>query len=340
VAETTAIEWTRGDDGTPGATWNPVTGCTKISPGCDRCYAETFAERWRGVPGHHFENGFDIQTRPDRLTLPLRWKKPRRVFLDSMFDLFHSDISDGYIARVWDVMARCPQHTFLILTKRPGRMRSWVQRWASREGDHRVSPDALPQGPEAVRATYTSGRSHLFADMLDDMGEPPQGCAYPLYDWMEGPRWWPGVLPNVWLGASVEDQKWADIRIPALLETPAAVRFLSAEPLLGEINLRQAVIPMGSERGHGLTASYVHGSGCCDRFHGIDWVIVGGESGRRSRPMDLQWASQLVTQCRDASVPVFVKQLGSAFGPRKGADMATWPLNLRVREFPTGAVAP
>src|SRR6266487_6788769 len=119
-----SIEWTRSDDGSAGATWNPVTGCTKVSEGCDHCYAETFAERWRGVPGHPFEQGFDVRLWPERLTLPLRWRKPRRVFLNSMSDLWHEAVGSDLIARVFAVIAVAEQHTFQVLTKRPGRMHS------------------------------------------------------------------------------------------------------------------------------------------------------------------------------------------------------------------------
>jgi hypothetical protein len=190
--------------------------------------------------------------------------------------------------------------------------------------------------------------------MLDSMGAPPQGCAYPLYDWMEGQRWWPEVLPNVWLGVSAEDQKWADIRIPALLDTPAAVRFVSCEPLLGQLDLGIG----DPHRGH--DSDDVHGHphpriclDCSDpegdddvRFvwrepdaRGLNWVIVGGESGLGARPMSVRWAQTLVLECRSAGVPVFVKQLGSVLGKElgagpKGGDMAAWPEDLRIREFP------
>ncbi|MBC2868659.1 DUF5131 family protein [Streptomyces mexicanus] len=276
MADNTTIEWT-------DSTWNPVTGCTQISPGCDNCYAATFAERWRGTDGHHFENGFDITLRPDRLTLPLTWRTPRRVFLDSMSDLFHTDIPDAYIAQVFAVMALARQHTFQILTKRHGRMKALLSR------------------PAFWHLVADQGRKHF------------TGCQQ---DWLAVGAMLDGKpLPNVWLGVSVEDQKRADLRIPALLETPAAVRFLSCEPLLGPVDLKRAVIPMGSERGHGLTASYVHVAGCCQRrLHGIDWVIAGGESGPRARPMHPQWARVLRDQCEWAGVPFFLKQWG-AYAP-------------------------
>ncbi|MFB8247375.1 DUF5131 family protein [Streptomyces sp. NPDC055952] len=285
MADSTTIEWT-------DSTWNPVTGCTKVSPGCDNCYASTFAERWRGTAGHHFENGFDITLRPERLLLPMTWRTPRRIFLDSMSDLFHTDIPDDYIAQVFAVMALTPQHTYQVLTKRHGRMKALLSR------------------PFFWHLVADQGREHFI------------GCQE---DWLAvGAMLGGNSLPNVWLGVSVEDQKWAELRIPALLETPAAVRFLSCEPLLGPVDLKQAVIPMGSERGHGLTASYVHAGCCCQRrFHGIDWVIVGGESGLGARPMHPQWARSLRDQCEWAGVPFFLKQWGAyapeAHGHDRGA---------------------
>jgi protein gp37 len=244
MSVTSKIEWT-------DATWNPVTGCTEVSPGCDRCYAKTFAERWRGTPGHHFENGFDVQLRPDKLNLPRTWRKPRKVFVNSMSDLFHDSVPDSYIADVFAVMMGTPQHTYQVLTKRHARMRSLLRKWSPITG----SPPWTFTGP------------------------------------------WP--LPNVWLGVSVETQQWADIRIPALLDTPASERFLSCEPLLGPIDLLSVVFGL----------------------NGIDWVIVGGESGRGARPMRPDWARGLRDQCVVAGVPFLLKQWGNwaPVGPDAGA---------------------
>ncbi|MFD0902373.1 DUF5131 family protein [Actinomadura sediminis] len=248
MTSTTKIEWT-------GATWNPVTGCTKVSPGCDNCYAETFAERWRGTPGHHFEAGFDLTLRPERLEQPLRWRKPRRVFVNSMSDLFHEGVPDEFIAEVFSVMARASQHTFQVLTKRHGRMRSLLNRPSFRDNLAHLAP-------------------------------------------------WP--LPNVWLGVSAEDQKRANLRVPALMQTPAAIRFISAEPLLGPINLH-----------HGLTHCPTHDfpggfcSGPCPDRIAPDWVIVGGESGPGARPMHPDWARTLRDQCTTAGIPFFFKQHGA-----------------------------
>ncbi|RIT69238.1 DUF5131 family protein [Mycobacteroides abscessus] len=261
MGDKTGIEWT-------DATWNPVTGCDKVSPGCDHCYAETFAERWRGTPGHYFETGFDVQLRPDKLALPLRWTKPRKVFVNSMSDLFHDKVPDEYIARVFAVMALAPQHTFQLLTKRHGRMR------------------ALLRDGEFQQQVYDA-----WGQLEMPKGRPS------MEDW----PWsgWP--LPNVWLGVSAEDQKRADLRIPALLDTPAAVRFVSAEPLLGPINLHTDPIEASSP------------------FWGsqLDWVIVGGESGPGARPMHPDWARSMRDQCVAAGVPFLFKQWGE-WSPEDG----------------------
>lgn len=260
MGDKTGIEWT-------DATWNPVTGCDNVSPGCDRCYAETFAERWRGTRGHYFETGFDVQLRPDKLDLPLRWTKPRRIFVNSMSDLFHDSVPDEYIGTVFRVMEQASQHTFQILTKRHGRMRSLLNRWST-EGlvyDMGYRCQGVPTSP--CRVTY--------------------------------PMWTPA--PNVWLGVSAEDQKRADLRIPALLDTPAAVRFVSAEPLLGPIDLHGD--PIGKDSvfwiGH------------------LDWVIVGGESGPGARPMHPDWARSMRDQCIAAGVPFLFKQWGE-WSPEDG----------------------
>ncbi|GAA1065283.1 DUF5131 family protein [Streptomyces asiaticus] len=304
MADTTGIEWT-------DATWNVVTGCDKVSPGCDRCYAETFAERWRGIPGHHFENGFDITLRPERLDLPFRWKKPKRVFVNSMSDLFHKDIPDEYIAQVFAVMARTPQHTYQILTKRHGRMRSLVG-------------SLIDGGQSLIEAA------------------PDEETALALYDTV-----WP--LPNVWLGVSVEDQKRADLRIPALVDTAAAVRFLSCEPLLGPVDLTRWLRPVpgcghvdsdDGTCGHpdAFTPECHRWADCPVRnrltdWHGPDWVIVGGESGRGARPMRPEWAAEIVHQCQISGVAMFVKQLGSCWG-KQHKDIDQFPGDLQVREFP------
>ena len=229
----TGIEWT-------DRTWNPLTGCTKVTPGCDHCYAKTMHERFNG-PG-----SFDTVTlHPERLDQPLRWRKPARVFVNSMSDLFHRDVPDEYIAWVFGVMALAPEHTFQILTKRHGRMRSLLS-----SGDFRRMVGERVGVREGVYRRELVG--------------------------------WP--LPNVWAGVSVENQQWADLRPDALRGTPAAVRFLSVEPLLGPVTVD-------------LT--------------GIDWVIVGGESGPGARPMHPGWARSLRDQCVAAGVPFLFKQWGA-----------------------------
>jgi protein gp37 len=272
MSDKTKIEWS-------DATWNPVTGCTEVSPGCDHCYAKTFAERWRGTPGHYFERGFDVQLRPDKLDLPLRWRKPKRIFVNSMSDLFHDQVPDMYIAQVFAVMALAPRHTFQLLTKRHGRMRS------------------LLNDDQFVRRVWNE------CDGIRPREQHP--------DVME----WP--LPNVWLGVSTENQQWADIRIPALLDTPAAVRFISAEPLLGAIDLAGYLrCPNPDLCGPGPCSSCA----CPDNAkyddrevwstNAIDWVIVGGESGPGARPMHPWWAESLHRQCETAGVPFLFKQWG------------------------------
>ena len=312
----TAIEWAT-------KVWNPTTGCDRVSAGCDHCYALTMAKRLKGMGSAKYQldgnpatsgPGFGINTHPGSLYDPTQWRKPERIFVNSMSDLFHDGVPDGFIAQVWEVMAQCPQHMFMILTKRHARMRSWVSRWHDNTGDSDVrGPNSLPpmpRGPEAVREVYSSPRAMLFADMLDNMGTPPPGAAYPLYDWAEGPRWWPGVLPNVALGVSVEDDETARRRIPALLETRAAIRFISAEPTLGHIAFQQHWMhpimrdPSPEANARGRIAAKANGVGL------IDWVIAGGESGPGARPMHPDWVRSLRDQCQNAGVPFLFKQWG------------------------------
>ncbi len=235
------IEWT-------DATWNPVTGCTEVSPGCDHCYARTFAERWRGTPGHPYEQGFDLKLWPARLKYPLQWKKPRRIFANSMSDLFHKDVPDAFILQVFAVMAQAHWHTFQVLTKRPSRLARLVP---------------------------------LITQQLSEYTESPI---------------WPD---HIWLGVSVEtiQYQW---RVDQLRKVPAAVRFISAEPLLGSLS--------------GLN------------LQDIDWLIAGGESGPGHRPCEAVWVTELRDVCQLGGVAFFFKQWGGRT-PKKGGrllDNRTW----------------
>ncbi len=334
---TTLIEWT-------DETWNPVTGCHKVSPGCDHCYAERITNRFGG-PG-----AFDtVVLHPERLEMPLRWRKPRMVFVNSMSDLFHDDVPDEFVAQVFAIMGLARRHTFQVLTKRPGRMASLLGRggfgpWVETEAEHLIQDDSTPLTLQERRSFYRT-----------------------LNLWYPITRW---PLRNVWLGTSVETQKWADVRIPKLLETPAAVRFLSCEPLLGPIDLTRMRDPLGCNCGPAGEQG-VHEPWCgtiSALREGTDWVIAGGESGPGARPMDMQWARSLVEQCRAAGVPAFVKQLGThpgfqledeerrgnpapsfhhfdeasglyikALDDHKGGDPSEWPEDLRIRERPERA---
>lgn len=260
MAGTTSIEWA-------DATWNPTVGCTKVSPGCDNCYAETLVNRFAGH-NKGFPNRFDVMTLrgEDHLTLPLRWQKPKRIFVNSLSDLFHQDVPDEFIARVFAVMALAPRHTFQLLTKRHGRMRALL----NSELFRRQMYDAL------VALDYAWINANQVA--------------------------WP--LTNVWLGVSVEDQKRADLRIPALLDTPAAVRFLSCEPLLGPITFRWAKWQPFSDDPNVWNNEL-------DGLRRLDWVIVGGESGPGARPMRPDWARSIRDQCQAAGVPFLFKQWGN-----------------------------
>jgi protein gp37 len=214
VGDKSAIEWT-------DATWNPVTGCTKISPGCKHCYAERLAERLQAMGNRRYKNGFSVTLHQDQLDLPLRWRQPRQIFVNSMSDLFHEAVPEDYIRRVFDTMVQARWHVFQVLTKRSGRLADLAHR--------------LP---------------------------------------------WP---TNVWQGVSVENSRYV-ARVADLVEVPAAVRFLSVEPLLGPIDH----LPL----------------------KGIDWVIVGGESGPGHRPIQPTWVRSIRDQCESAGVPFFFKQWG------------------------------
>lgn len=274
MADKSAIEWT-------DATWNPVTGCDRVSEGCDHCYAQTLAKRLKAMGNRRYQRdgdpktsgpGFGVTLHWDQLGLPLRWRQPRVVFVNSMSDLFHDDVPDDFIANTFLTMAVTPQHTYQVLTKRPGRMASLLRRW-----------EGTPDCGELVG------------------------------------------LPNVWLGTSVENQKWANVRIPKLLRTPAAVRFLSCEPLLGPVDLE--AVQVGKDGGFGALYCEDTAEGCGPVGNAtLGWVIVGGESGPNARPMDPDWARALRDQCVRADVPIFFKQWGGRT-PKAGGrelDGRTW----------------
>lgn len=285
----TKIEWT-------DATWNPITGCSKVSAGCKNCYAERFAKRMAGRLGYPVENPFAVTLHPDRLDKPLNWRKPRRIFVNSMSDLFHPDVPDAFIDRVFAWMGVANWHTFQVLTKRPKRMASYL------------SASATPI--RVLGRMNFLGRARI--------------TSWPAL----GHNEWP--LPNVWLGTSVENQRAADERIPLLLQTPAAVRWISAEPLLGPVNLSRFK-PFDGEcfcqyRSDGCKPQ--EALGCPETA--IDWVVVGGESGPGARPMHPDWARSLRDQCKAAGVPFLFKQ----HGEWRKATQADWDNpKTKVREY-------
>lgn len=290
VADGTKIEWTE-------ATWNPITGCSIVSPGCTNCYAMKLAgTRLRHHPSRagltkDSKAGpvwtGDVRLNEQWLLQPLRWSRPRAIFVCAHGDLFHESVPDEWIDRVFAVMALSPQHTFQVLTKRSARMRDYLCE--------------MTHGPASRMESFLSRR--LPDDrMVFDALVAAHGT---LVEW---------PLPNVWLGVSAERQQEADERIPDLLSTPAAVRFVSAEPLLGPIDL--TTMP-GVNRCPPSTAcewcSSNPQSGHADiaNLHGLDWIIVGGESGPGARPMHPDWARSIRDQCQDAGVPFFFKQWGA-----------------------------
>ena len=281
MSDKTAIGWT-------DATWNPVTGCSKVSPGCDHCYSEALSHRygWTSLPWTMPHAADNVQVHPERLNQPLRWKKPRRIFVNSMSDLFHEAVPDAFLDQVFAQMTMVARHTYQILTKRPQRMHAYLT------------------DPQTVAR---------IADAIDREDDALGHCGYDvLADDLRAGGLWP--LQGVWLGVSVEDQRRADERIPWLLNTPASIRFLSCEPLLGSLDLTDF------QPFHEICYCQEEPNGCKPRFAigcpetGIDWVIVGAESGPQARPMDDDWVRSLRDQCRDADVPFFFKQRVTAQG--------------------------
>jgi len=299
----TKIEWT-------DATWNPITGCTKVSDGCKHCYAERVWKRLAGNPHcEYFKRPFtDVQCHPVRLGQPLRWKKPRMIFVNSMSDLFHESIPFEYIASVFAIMGVTTRHTYQVLTKRPERMLEFFE-WIDDCGGIFPGDEIWEYWPEHVKWK----------------GYDNCGPGYPF--------------ENVWLGVSVEDQKTANERIPLLLQTPAAVRWLSIEPMLGAIDLRiplnlmwLVTTPFSARTGYvGKSTSGWRPSYRIDDPDetpippDINWVVVGGESGPKARPMHPDWVRSVRDQCQAAGVPFFFKQHGewiaSAFCADDQADV-------------------
>lgn len=289
MSDHTGIEWT-------DATWNPIRGCTRVSEGCRNCYAESVAARFSGE-GQPYEGLAKMTTAGPRWTGkvafvekhlhdPIRWRKPKRVFVNSMSDLFHERVTDGELDRIFGVMALSAAfgrgHTFQILTKRPERMRDYLLN---------VTVDRI-----AEACDDDEEQCHI-ANSLNGVLGHGRNAGWPMR--------------NVWLGTSVENQAAADERIPFLLDTPAAVRFLSCEPLLGPVTL-DVPAHSGPIRIDALTGGWAvpRNDGTHHQEPRIHWVIVGGESGRNARPMHPQWARDLRDQCVEASVPYFFKQWG------------------------------
>lgn len=337
MSEKSAIEWT-------DATWNPVLGCDKVSQGCRGCYAipqswmkqhnpnEKIRAAYEGLvvqigPGSYNWTG-RVNLLPDRLTLPLTWKQPRKIFVTSLSDLFHKEIPDDFIDQVFAVMALTPRHTYQILTKRPERMQRWVT-----EGDPLEDRAALVSREAAhiggVVWDSRGSEEHLYSDVA---GMPGKHGSKERTEHLAKRRVWPGwPLPNVWLGTSTEDQATADERIPHLLRTPAAVRFLSCEPLLGPMDV--TCIGMAGEDED--CPHLIHRGPCTAPTDKLDWVIAGGESGPNFRPMDLDWARSLRDQCEAAGAAFNFKQVGGRT-PKAGGRLLD---GVEHSAFPTVATS-
>lgn len=266
MGDKTKIEWLDG-----GASWNPITGCTPISEGCANCYAKTMAEtRLRGMFGYDKTDPFKVTYHEDKVTQPMRWKRPRKIFVCSMGDLFHDDVKHRQIIRIFNVFQLAPQHTYLLLTKRPERMKDIIE--------------------------------HFY------------GGAFPP--------------PNLWLGVTAENQRTADERIPILLSTPAAKRFVSVEPMLEIVDILYYL----PEYDYSPTYEYYQkaypncGKSPIQITRGLDWVICGAETGQNARPMDLKWARDLRDQCAESNVPFFFK--------KAGPNNTLIPDDLMIREYP------
>ncbi len=350
----TEISWTE-------STWNPVRGCSIVSPGCHNCYAMRVAARFsaKGEPYEGLAKFSSVKRLPqwtgkvrlvrEHLADPMRWTRPRRVFVNSMSDLFHEALSNEDIGAVFGVMAASPKHSFQILTKRAMRMFEWFN-W--------IKMKAIALREKHFNMTLAECTSELCWQLaLKHVDMPTHGSSWS----------WP--LTNVWLGVSAENQECANERIPKLLRTPAAVRFVSYEPALGLLDIAPWLGRRcrwdGPEPAHWLGSHF--SASCANDEHqtdGLDWIIVGGESGPGARPFNVEWARSVVKEGKAANVAVFVKQLGAhvrtdgmqqpgewwpkqdkmvddGYGgfrkhldDRKGANMKEWPQDLRVRAFP------
>lgn len=304
--------------------WNPTRGCRRVSPGCKHCYAETIAARfsdegqaYHGLalrkPARWTGKGRFVA---DKLDEPLRWRKPARIFVDSMSDLFFEAFSFEEIAAVFGVMAATPRHSFQVLTKRPERAAEFFE-WLAAKGCEEIPP--LGWNRAHVQALRCAA-DVLPLRLLDD----------PAFNYADK-EGWPWPLPNVWLGVSVEDQVTADARIPVLLRCPAALHFVSYEPALGPVDFSPwlgGTDAHDAERGPSLS---------------LGWIIVGGESGPGARSFDLAWARRTRDQCRAAGVPLFFKQGGSrpmldgvpySIRDRGGKDLSEFPIDIQIQEFP------
>lgn len=351
------IQWTTD-------TWNPLAGCSKISAGCANCYAIKDAVRLAGNPNPKIAEKYAGTTKTENrkmnwtgrinlasdevLTQPLRWTRPRKIFVNSMSDLFHEDVPFTFIEKVFGVMALCPQHIFQVLTKRPQRMKEFFD-WSDNDFCHENTVgdfsdyiyDRNGVKPHLKVAGWGS------YSQKDEEGIKDTEFIY------EGKI----PLPNVWLGTSVENQKAADERIPFLLETPAAIRWLSVEPLLEQVDLTR-IFPTKDTKINCLSGVEVVWSetfGCSETYptEQISWCVVGGESGNNARPCNIDWIRSVVNQCVVAKTPVFVKQLGAKpylrevghgsgkevdapfhISDKKGGQIEEFPSDLQIREMP------
>lgn len=293
MGDKTKIEWC-------DSTWNPVTGCSPISEGCANCYASRMAARFPAAHGAPFSQ---IVLHPERLDQPLRWKKPRRIFVCSMGDLFHDGVEFEDVATVFGIMAGAPQHTFMILTKRPGRMREFFEWIADRGGAGCVANNYPAEDlPFAILAGL---RSQAMKSV---------GCSVGI-----GVYGWP--LPNVWLGVTAENQEQADKRTPILLQTPAAKRFVSIEPMIGQVLSHNFLTRVNWRFRETVDGRVFREAMSVSR--GIDWIIVGGETGPRARLLNREWVSIVCSQCRAFGVPFFFKGWGGRLKNRK-LDGRTW----------------